>query len=159
MKALMIFCLLLLTACNRKLELSKEVYIDIELAPYVTEFVADSVAVGRPVFIDNLIVKFQSGLGGDVLGECQDANGGTEGTPNIYINSDNWDEQSAISKKAIMYHELGHCVLFLGHDETMININGYLIAKSIMYPWIQADNIYRDHWNSYVYELFTGVWQ
>lgn len=143
--------LLSLAGCGHKMEAPKVVSIDSKLNDYVQDFVVAGASVHHPVVIDNLIVQFSSSLTAPTEAECFNSS-----TPRILVNSNIWFEFSEIEQEAIMFHELGHCILNLGHDTTMITLGGDYIPRSIMYPYSQSDQIYLDHWDYYVNELFNG---
>ncbi len=43
----------------------------------------------------------------------------------ISLNTQHWDSMNAARRKAVIYHELGHCVLLRGHTEAgIMNPNG-----------------------------------
>lgn len=151
---------LALGACNQKLRVPKMLSIDPNLAGYVQDFEAESRAAGRPVVVDNLSLHFVTTLGtnplGITIGECEAMNRGEYGTPRIFIALDTWGGLTPMLRKEVLFHEMGHCVLWLEHDETMITLNGWYIPKSIMYPSIQAESTYAMFWPYYMHELFTG---
>lgn len=112
---------------------------------YVERFMGDAAAVGRPVQIYSLVVKF-----GDLsanprrLGVCQ--TGG--GQPNtVTIDQAYWPTLTDAEKVALMYHELGHCVLFRPHNEEF---------KSFMYQYIHEDMYIRTFFPELVQELFSA---
>ena len=143
---------LLLTGCNRHLEVAKIVSIEPRLQSYVSNFVQEGANVGSSIIIDNLIVRFTNKLDASTLGECWDYHDGTEGNPTIYINYNDWLTQTETRRKVVMFHELGHCVLWRGHNETYTNG----IPTSIMYPYIGSDSDYLNNWAYYMQELFHG---
>lgn len=64
----------------------------------------------------------------------------------IVVHKGKWDKLSAMERKTLMYHELGHCALNLDHvGERDFDI----MAPDILYP---ADA--RRHWNTLVTALF-----
>lgn len=84
-------------------------------------------------------------------------NQGTTGVPLVQISSDEWPNLGTVQRQALLHHELGHCVLWLQHDPTWITTpDDDYIPKSIMYPYIESEEVYVKYWNYYVYELFTG---
>ena len=55
----------------------------------------------------------------------------------IVLNQDAWERESLIKNKAVLFHELGHCVLLLDHaPEDSIN----LMAPSIPGPLFLSEN-------------------
>lgn len=149
-------CLFLsLTACNQKLPFNPHYSVDSTLQQFVQEFEDAGVSVGRPIHIDNLVVRYAKPgqLEPDTLGECFMYDHGQTSTPLILINPDDWSTESVVMQRAVMFHELGHCVLWREHDETWLPSG---IVKSIMYPYIQNDLDYVNNWPYYVHEMFYG---
>ena len=146
-------CSLLLVGCNRSLKIEKQVSIDPVFQTLVNDFVADGKANGRNIVIDNLIVRFTDKLTSETLGECFMYNGGQDGNPTILINYQDWIYETPTRQKVVFYHEMGHCVLFREHNVTYLP-NGYV--TSIMYPYIQWDDVYLNNWVWYMWELFNG---
>jgi len=152
------FLLLSLFGCNRHLPIHKVVSIDPILQPYVNEFVQAAAANGHPVTIDNLSMHFVNTLPATTNGECYMMAEGNDGTPLIYINANTWPSWSEALRKGITFHEMGHCILWLEHDTTMIiTSRSDFIPRSIMYPYSLNDYIYLTYWNYYMNELFNGL--
>lgn len=64
----------------------------------------------------------------------------------IVLNQDAWDRESLIKNKAVLFHELGHCVFLLDHaPEDSIN----LMAPSIPGPLFLSEN-----WQEMLRKLF-----
>jgi hypothetical protein len=157
-----VFIAVLLLGCNRSLTVPKIVSIDPALQSYVDAFVAAGHAAGHNIVIDNLTMHFatnsqMNGNTGDAVGECMMMDEGTTGTPRVLIDSDAWVLFSEPVKQAIIFHELGHCVLWLQHDTTEITTSRWdYIPRSIMYPYVQMTITYEEYWNYYTMELFNG---
>lgn len=52
----------------------------------------------------------------------------------IHINPIYWPRFSPFGKEELLYHELGHCALYLPHDLNLISYKGDNIPASIMFP-------------------------
>lgn len=98
------------------------------------------------------------------------------GIPNItraiYIKRSFWENSTYAQKKAVVFHELGHCLLNRGHAPFGIKMDSKnFYPASIMFPRCPSDyyfqmteNKYKsapdqfmiDHWNSYIDELFSS---
>lgn len=63
-----------------------------------------------------------------------------------------WDRASSFQKKALIFHELGHCYLKLGHNSG--KSNGH--PESIMYPSVIPAYSFSMYESEYIEELFTG---
>ena len=129
--------------------------VDPALYVYVVDFIAESRIAGRPVQIDNLSVRFTNALPDNILGNCTPYNRGVDGRPAVLINTAYWEYESDTFKKVVVFHELGHCVLWRPHVLTYLGPNNNI--TSIMYPSINTDiSVYADNWAYYMHELFYG---
>ncbi len=143
--------LLLLTGCSRGLAPIKFVSIEPQFKADLAAFIDEAKGQGRSITIDNLIIRFSDKLDSEILGECMAYNQGRLGTPTILINYKDYLSQSLPKRKVILFHELGHCVLWREHTNIWLP-NG--IVSSIMYPYDQEDWMYLNNWNYYMQELF-----
>lgn len=98
------------------------IIVDDALAPYVHKFEKDI-----DVRVSNVSVGFGP-TSGNVVGKCL-LHGSYR---KITIKKDYWDSVSEVQKEQLMYHELGHCALGLGHEDGLLS--NYCPA-SIMYPF------------------------
>lgn len=71
----------------------------------------------------------------------------------IRIDADIWGDLNDLYKEFIIFHELGHCVLFRGHEETTTNAG---VCTSIMRSGLSGcrDNYNLNSRDSYLDELF-----
>lgn len=69
----------------------------------------------------------------------------------IQIDSKYWNKSSDLAKEQLMFHELGHCVLRLQHNDTL---DKFARPISIMNSYQFADYLYKKNYNSYIEELF-----
>jgi hypothetical protein len=131
-----------LSACGRApvLELG-------QFSSYVERFEEVSSTVGAPVKVTDLVVKFGT------VGERQDGvcETGDFIPPTIIINSKNWGKMSEDEREALMFHELGHCVLTRNHVTEMMDEETPL---SMMYPIALNPSRYVEHREHYHRELF-----
>lgn len=51
----------------------------------------------------------------------------------IFINKSKWDNLSEFDKKAIIYHELGHCGLDRDHISDYVEFEGHRVKSSLMH--------------------------
>ncbi len=118
-----------------------------QFSNYVERFEEVSAEVGRPVKVADLVVKF-----GEV-GERQDGvcETGDFIPPTIIINSKNWGKMNESAREALMFHELGHCVLFRHHLDKMMAEN---VPESMMYPVALPPATYDEYRDHYHRELF-----
>lgn len=124
MKKLSIVFLFVLSACG------VTPYHDPELLPYLEKFRSEM----------NLKSDYVSLYFGELekptIGRCR-----LGIFPNSYITIDKnfWETASESGKEQLMYHELGHCVLMLGHDDELIEYQGFQIPASIMNSYFFGD--------------------
>ena len=170
---LLLFIALFATGCGH----AQTVQIDPAVQPYVDRFVAASSTIyDSPVQIDDLIIVIADTLPvtGDSTGVCQTGFGIT---PTITLLKSYWESMDPelspngdIGREALVFHELGHCVLARPHR----NDTFYLVIpatadslqshteyqESIMY--YQADELlvdvdyYTQNREKYMSELFSG---
>lgn len=77
-----------------------------------------------------------------VIGVCTSGIGYSR---NVYISKDITDP---VILKALVYHELGHCILHRWHTKES--------CDSIMVPVMKESKYYTDNWDKLTKELFTG---
>jgi hypothetical protein len=103
--------------------------VDPGLLPYLSQFQADAVATrGAPVAASDLIARFatdaevSAALGGEpnVNGACVQGPGQT---PTVLISSSSFAAfATEAQRQALVYHELGHCLLGRAHDEATAQV-------------------------------------
>jgi hypothetical protein len=77
----------------------------------------------------------------------------------IMINRDAWNTLTEPTRLAIIYHELGHCVYFRDHRETLMpdtkDTPFDQVPDSLMFPYVSPewDPIYIEYWDYYREEL------
>lgn len=119
---------------------------DPEFKAHVKGFFVDAVAHSEKFCIILSSVKFGTdaplGVAEDdeVIGLC-------DSDHNIRIWRPWWNTASEIAKEAVIYHELGHCVLGLDHAKP-----GTL---NFMTPSIPNDEALLENWNLLVTKLFN----
>ena len=128
-----------------------KVGIQSEAVPYVEQFVATGHALNRNVQIQDLIVMF----GNDAIfkpNQLAYCHMEPNQTPEVYIKSSTWVSMSQFDKRELVFHELGHCVLKLSHNDTK-QANG--IPVSIMTTNHNGPRIYNQYtMTQYDAELF-----
>lgn len=141
--------------------------VDIQVGQeYVNRFLYEAALRGRPILIDNLVVKLVDDVGqptnpdeeedendpiahgiqsqaSEYVGMC------TTGayTPGITLKIDYWKEANDTQKENLLFHELGHCILGLGHNK----------YKSVMYPSILDPDYYLENRKQLLDDLFKVV--
>ncbi len=147
----LILSLVLLTGCSGSL-VKPGLHVNPEFIPHLEQFHKEAKANNRLIIIENLTIKFDGKLNDtNILAECEHAY-----YPIISFRPSFWDNASEEDRENVMFHELGHCILNLDHDEERIRtINNESIAKSIMYPWPLDGNVYLRYRSYYIIELFN----
>jgi len=94
------------------------------------------------VKVENTLIYFTK-LEGKAVGRCFPA------VKIIQLDLEFYNNASTISKKALVYHELGHCVCnIMKHAK-----EGTFCGDSLMTPTMQDDWCYRTKWNLYIKDL------
>lgn len=150
---LIILLVLFCGGCNKNLGHDPQYSVNPVFQGYVEDFQNESDKMGKPVYIDDLVIKFSTRLESDTLGQCSYENPAY--SPTVLINQNLWQNHTEITKKVVLFHELGHCILHRGHDETFVTVpDGMYGPKSIMHPYMQNDIYYSDNWSYYAHEMF-----
>jgi hypothetical protein len=91
-------------------------HIDPELQPYVETFIAEGNARGLSLTSYGLTAVFVEELPGRTEARCFIAE------KRIEVERKLFDKLIPSSKEKLMYHELGHCLLQLGHSDDPDNL-------------------------------------
>jgi hypothetical protein len=91
-----------------------------------------------------------SGTGLHTIGVCRYNTGPDRSYREIQLDSVYWSKASLGDKEALVYHELGHCFMELGHDDTK-DENG--APNSLMSPVMPSTLEYLDNREYYILEL------
>lgn len=110
-----------------------------DLQTYVTRF---EFLAKRPV--PSLYAEFKE-LDRPFIGQCIPGN-----VPHIKIDPRFWERAPEELREALMYHELGHCILRRGHVDEKREDGCY---KSLMSTYIVSRTCYIKHYESYLNEL------
>lgn len=132
---------------SNKVLINKPIYnnnrhIEPEFASYVSEF---EKMFGEKVGFD---ITFAGELPNRWIGECQYF---SDGNRKIFILKPWWVEASDGRRRALLFHELGHC-LFDRMDHS-IALYSDSCPKSLMYPSAPNEWCLKKYWNSYMQEL------
>jgi len=80
----------------------------------------------------------------------------SNGYKEVQINNLYWNNLSIEQKEQLIYHELGHCVLNRGHDNSLMPSNPDCpksIMRSYMFSRYEIENCYLPNYNYYKEEL------
>ncbi|WP_304233313.1 hypothetical protein [Jiulongibacter sediminis] len=117
---LLIFLLALFMGCKKE-SLLLEYRIEEGLEVYVDRFFSE--AEKRGVFIEkeNLILEFTEVINDDFCGQCERPKRNRAGQRIVSISTDPicWFRESDQNKEALVFHELGHCLLGRDHKDDL----------------------------------------
>jgi len=125
---------------------------DQEFDPYLSIFQLEAALYGIPV---NYHHKFKVYLARNLakvkgyVGLCRNRSGKVS----IWIDKKEWESSSHLDREALMFHELGHCILSLEHNDTTER-NGD--PMSIMHSRAYSSSLYVKYRRSYLRELFES---
>lgn len=105
---------LVLMGCGQ-IEFRQPVSVDPQLAPYMATFSQEIGVSSDGISANFADTEDQVNPLGETIGECVTY---SDGTRIIQIDTGYWKTAAPGSKKELMYHELGHCALFLQHINT-----------------------------------------
>jgi hypothetical protein len=117
----------------------KVLAVDPAFEPYLNQFKTQLIRYrADSIFIDDLVMGFSYSGITNGIGMCA-AGPGVSSHPTITIDHDYWVSSSELEKTGIVFHELGHCVLFRQHTSDKINVSVVLANKeySLIFPFIE----------------------
>lgn len=154
----------LLTGCQGLLDpftndITGSNHRDPALAPYLNDYLATGQINGKFLSLPKyLSIQFTENLneyGSRVIGVCklQKSSKGTV-VAQVLINSTYWNRSTTndLNKRALMFHELAHCIQFRGHDDR--ELNNPNIPASLMNTYALSHNVYGPHQAYYDKELY-----
>lgn len=124
-----------------------------ELKPYVSEFWGECLKLdidAQYLCASNIGSLMYVGWGetGEGLGYCQKAILPPKFS-RIIIDRQKWAELGEFQRKALMYHELGHCLLDRDHQRSY--------GKSLMEVGIREEEYHKTKWPLHVREMFKPL--
>jgi len=105
MRNLVILLALTLPACGA------ESYIDSAFIPYLEDFPAEV----------TVSIQFVDKIDNGATASCIHAEGA------IVVSRLHWDHYSEVGKKALLWHELGHCVLDMRHTDDRESLMYFIV--------------------------------
>lgn len=78
-----------------------------------------------------------------------------DGTKEVIIKKSWWENRNLVSRRVMIFHELGHCRLGRKHDSSTVEVDGKQVKTSIMHPEIPDDTTFGMNQEGYLTELFT----
>lgn len=153
----MLFSLMLL-GCGMKDK--NEFRVDPALLPYYEVFVQSSSIRGNNQSTNDLIMEFGP-TEGRVIAYCQKQIRYNDSflqktekvdTPQVVVNPNWWKNASEPSRREVIYHELGHCLMNKDHDTRLSSYARQ--PESLMYPYHIGGSFFAYWENNYLDELF-----
>lgn len=145
MKYAIAFILIVLTGCgNVASDERKTIVMDLEFEPYFKEFLIEG--GGRAASAQKLAIFF-----GEVS-EGKNAECSPLGFPTITVDRKIFEKMPEMKKRALIFHELGHCALGrLRHNDSQL-ADG--CPASLMFHVVPLPYCLDRHWEEYMQELF-----
>lgn len=101
----------------------------------ISAFEQASIDQDQPIVVTDLVIELSADIGSS--GEDGVCIQGTNQTPVIQINATFWANASDQGKEALVFHELGHCILQRSHVKVVDN---NYVPASIMFPCASVYN-------------------
>lgn len=122
--------LAIVVSCDR--DEFKPIYnVPDEFQPFVESFIAEAAIRGHDIEIKNLVIEFDPNLGSVHCGKCNSNKLGEDIQKVISINSITKCWVFTEEYEALVFHELGHCILGRLHNSELLSSGD---PKSIMVP-------------------------
>lgn len=129
--------------------------LDFSLESYYSTFEEEAALRGVTINLDDhdLISRIEEIEEDGIAGTCQY---NSQQSNRITIDLSFWENASHDRREMVVFHELGHCVLLLGHNEDEDNQNACL---SIMNSGTSGCTVYYndDNRDYYLDELFSAL--
>ncbi len=140
------------TTVHHNLPTTKQNNLDPAFDPMIKSFVYEANQRGYAVNTENLSVTFgniRKNKCDKTVGYCSRIDSMNKLI--IKINTDTWDDMDAYEQEALIFHEIGHCVMRRDHCKKK-NKTGPI---SIMYPYVLDGKHYKEFREELVDELFN----
>jgi len=149
-RALLPICLLLLAACGRE-PTAEETST---FAPYFERFEAYSRQFGRETSSDAKVKIYFGALRPGEIGVCEQ---NFLQSPRVTVSRASWNLRGDDGREALIFHELGHCLLGRDHLDTFSAGGQYRrgnIPASLMNTSGVSSTLYANFHDYYIKELF-----
>lgn len=101
---------LVLSGCREK-EVLPVYQVPAEVEPYVQQFLREAQSRGHDIRITNLKVEWADADPAGRCGICHHATSNPSHQKRITLFRNCWDPATAEAREALVFHELGHCIL------------------------------------------------
>ena len=132
--------------------------VDSAFYPHYEKFVEEGSKRSRQVDTNNLVMKFGKMPKSNVIAYCTtEINDSstfldhkTIKTPVVVFSEYYWNASNEVQRQETVNHELGHCLLSLGHNDSTTNtipdsiMNTYSISRSYYYQYVTYMDYYLD---------------
>lgn len=128
---------------------NRPVYTHPSFVKYLEEFEKESDKYKVDLNLYKSITTFSFSLEEGTAGLC------IPNSKTVLVSAKVWDSLDEVGRKALLFHEWGHCILRREHAENYLP-NSFCPA-SLMYPYLEPlKYCYSVHRESYNRELFTN---
>ena len=128
LRTIAIACMIILLGCGKKNEFIYDV--PWEFDSIVKRFITEAKARGKNISIDNLIIKYDASVASIFCANSNVISSQNDVQKIILLNPQMcW--QNDVQLEALIFHELGHCILGRQHDNSLMPKGD---PKSLMYP-------------------------
>jgi hypothetical protein len=108
-----IFIFSMFLSCQKATEAPPIYTIEKDFEKYVETFKMEAAKRNIEIDLSNLIIKFNSNIGVEKCGQCSQKPGNALSQKTIEVSTDIicWKDVYDQQKEALIFHELGHCIL------------------------------------------------
>jgi len=106
--------ILLLASCAK--DEGPQYFVDGSIRPYFERFMDEAALRNLNIDLDSMMISGDIRVinSQNVIGQC----GHTESEPSVVIvDKFYWDAADDLEREFVIFHELGHCALFKGHND------------------------------------------
>lgn len=122
-----------------------------EFEPWVRKFEVESTNYGHPLKIEEIIIKMAD-LELNKNGECILS---YDMPQQINIQRSFWEAATPETREILIFHELGHCILFREHNDEFDAHT--LRPMSLMRSKILPSKTFKENREQYLKELFDNI--
>lgn len=129
-----------------------ELFIEPQIRPYFNHFLNDAKKYNADLSLRKHVTIFSNSTKDGLAGYCLLASN------TVVISTKVWKSLNEAGKKALVYHEWGHCILRREHVDTYTPLVKGFCPTSLMYPYIDpSETCYnKDNEKWYNEELFIN---
>ena len=127
----LIACVIILIGCSHDGDFTPVLDVPAEFRPYVDSFIAAASERGHNITVNNLIITYDSSIANTYCAYSNITSSRNDVQKAIYLNPNIHCWQNSRQLEALLFHEMGHCILGRAHDASLLP-NGD--ARSIMIP-------------------------